>query len=153
MLERLLPASVTLSLHSGADGLEVVADAEQLERVMINLVVNAADAIVGPGVITIGVETNQLDQRAADVADVHPGTFAVIVVNDTGSGMSPDTLAHVFEPFFTTKPPGHGTGLGLATVFGIVRQAGGHVDVESTPHRGTTFRILLPAIGPEPRAA
>jgi two-component system, cell cycle sensor histidine kinase and response regulator CckA len=82
-----------------------------------------------------------------------PGTFAVITVNDTGSGMTPDTLAHVFEPFFTTKPPGEGTGLGLATVFGIIRQPGGQIDVESTPQRGTTFRILLPAAEPEPRAA
>lgn len=153
MLERLLPPAVTLSLHPGPEALEVVADAEQLERVMINLVVNAADAIVGPGVISIDVDTSQLDQRAADIADVRPGTFAVIVVHDTGCGMSPDTLAHVFEPFFTTKPPGQGTGLGLATVFGIVRQAGGQIDVESAPHRGATFRILLPAADVESRAA
>jgi PAS domain S-box-containing protein len=153
MLERLVPPSVNLSLYPGPEALEVVADAEQLERVMINLVVNAADAIVGRGVITIDVETSQLDQRAADVADVQPGTFAVIVVNDTGSGMNPDTLAHVFEPFFTTKPPGQGTGLGLATVFGIIRQAGGQIDVESTPQRGTTFRILLPTAEREHRAA
>jgi two-component system cell cycle sensor histidine kinase/response regulator CckA len=153
MLERLLRPTVTLSLHPGPESLEVVADAEQLERVMINLVVNAVDAIEGPGAIMIDVETSQLDQHAAEVADVHPGTFAVIVVNDTGCGMSPDTLAHVFEPFFTTKPAGQGTGLGLATVFGIIRQAGGQIDVESTPQRGTTFRILLPAAEPEPRAA
>jgi len=123
----------------------VVVDAEQLERVMINLVVNANDAIAGAGVITIHTETSQLDQQTAAGVDVQSGTFAVIVVGDTGAGMSADTLAHVFEPFFTTKPPGQGTGLGLATVFGIIRQAGGHVDVESVPHRGTTFRILLPA--------
>jgi signal transduction histidine kinase len=153
MLERLLAPGVALSLHPGPETLEVVADAEQMERVMINLVVNAGDAIVGPGSITIDVETNQLDQRAADAANVQPGTFAVIAVNDTGSGMSPDTLAHVFEPFFTTKPPGHGTGLGLATVFGIIRQAGGQVDVESAPQRGTTFRILLPVAEPERHAA
>jgi two-component system cell cycle sensor histidine kinase/response regulator CckA len=149
MLERLLPPTVTLTLDPGPDALEVVADTEQLERVIINLVVNAADAIVGPGAITIDVETSQLDRRAADVADVQPGTFAVIAVKDTGSGMSPDTLAHVFEPFFTTKPSGQGTGLGLATVFGIIRQAGGQIDVESAPQRGTTFRILLPAAQPE----
>jgi two-component system cell cycle sensor histidine kinase/response regulator CckA len=153
MLERLLPPTVTLSLHPGPEALEVTGDAEQLERVMINLVVNAGDAIVGRGVVTIEVETSQLDQRAADVAEVQPGTFAVITVNDTGSGMTPDTLAHVFEPFFTTKPPGEGTGLGLATVFGIIRQAGGQIDVESTPQRGTTFRILLPAAEPQPTAA
>ena len=153
MLERLLRPTVTLALHPGPESLEVVADAEQLERVMINLVVNAVDAIAGPGTIAIDVETSELDQRAAEVADVKPGTFAVIAVSDTGSGMSPDTLAHVFEPFFTTKPPGQGTGLGLATVFGIIRRAGGQIDVESIPQRGTTFRILLPAVELEPRAA
>ena len=155
MLERLLRPGVTLSLEPGPETLEVIADAEQLERVMINLLVNAVDAIRGTGVITIHVDTSQLDQEAAAMADVRQGTFAVIVVNDTGSGMSPDTLAHVFEPFFTTKPPGQGTGLGLATVFGIIRQAGGQIDVESVPHRGTTFRILLPQADPagehEPR--
>ena len=113
---------------------------------MINLVLNANDAIVGTGVISIHAETSRLDQQAAAGVDVHSGTFAVIVVSDTGAGMSADTLAHVFEPFFTTKPPGQGTGLGLATVFGIVRQAGGHIDVESMPQRGTAFRILLPAV-------
>jgi two-component system, cell cycle sensor histidine kinase and response regulator CckA len=148
MLERLLRPGITLSFEAGPETLEVVADAEQLERVMINLVVNAVDAIEGPGVITIHVETSQLDQHAAQVADVHPGRFAIIVVSDTGSGMTPDTLAHVFEPFFTTKPPGQGTGLGLATVFGIIRQAGGQIDVESIPKRGTTFRILLPIAEP-----
>lgn len=148
MLERLLRPGVTLAFDPGPASLEVVADAEQLERVMINLVVNAVDAIQGSGVITIHAETSQLDQRAAETADVQPGAFAVIVVNDTGTGMAPDTLAHVFEPFFTTKPPGQGTGLGLATVFGIVRQAGGQVDVESVPKRGTTFRVLLPTAGP-----
>jgi two-component system cell cycle sensor histidine kinase/response regulator CckA len=153
MLQRLLPATVTFSLHPGSETLEVVADTEQLERVMINLVANAADAIVGRGAVTIDVQTSQLDQRAADMANVHPGTFAVIAVTDTGSGMSPDTLAHVFEPFFTTKPPAQGTGLGLATVFGIVRQAGGQIDVESAPQRGTIFRILLPAAKPEPQTA
>jgi PAS domain S-box-containing protein len=148
MLERLIRPGVSLSLDPGPETLEVVADAEQLERVMINLVVNANDAIPGKGSIGVHVETSQLDQQAAAVADVHTGRFAVIVVSDTGSGMNPDTLAHVFEPFFTTKPPGQGTGLGLATVFGIIRQAGGQIDVESMPQRGTTFRILLPAAEP-----
>jgi len=153
MLERLLRPGITLAVDPGPDALEVVADAEQLERVMINLIVNANDAIAGTGAITIHVETSQLDQHAAAAADVQTGRFAVIAVSDTGSGMSPDTLAHVFEPFFTTKPPGQGTGLGLATVFGIIRQAGGQIDVESVPQRGTTFRILLPAVEPPPRPA
>jgi two-component system, cell cycle sensor histidine kinase and response regulator CckA len=153
MLERLLRPGVSLAVDPGPETLEVVADAEQLERVMINLIVNANDAIAGTGAITVHVETSQLDQHAAAVADVQSGRFAVIAVSDTGSGMIPDTLAHVFEPFFTTKPPGQGTGLGLATVFGIIRQAGGQIDVESVPQRGTTFRILLPAVEPATRAA
>ena len=148
MLERLLRPGITLSLAPGSDAVEVVADAEQLERVVINLVMNAVDAITGNGAIAIHAETSQLDLHAAQVADVQPGPFAMIVVRDTGVGMSPDTLAHVFEPFFTTKGPGQGTGLGLATVFGIIRQAGGHIDVESAPNRGTTFRILLPTAAP-----
>lgn len=148
MLERLLRPGVNLAFDPGAETLEVVVDAEQIERVMINLIVNANDAIAGTGVISIHVETMQLDQQAAAVADVQSGRFVVIAVNDTGSGMTADTLAHVFEPFFTTKPPGQGTGLGLATVFGIIRQAGGQIDVESVPQRGTTFRILLPVAEP-----
>jgi two-component system, cell cycle sensor histidine kinase and response regulator CckA len=153
MLERLARPGITLSLDPGPATIDVVADAEQLERVLINLVVNAVDAIATSGVITIHVETSQLDPHAAEVADVRPGTFAVIVVKDTGIGMTPDSLAHVFEPFFTTKAPGHGTGLGLATVFGIVRQAGGQIDVESAPKRGTTFRVLLPTADPAQRDA
>ena len=148
MLERLVRQGITLSLEPGPPTIDVIADAEQLERVMINLIVNAVDAIAGTGAITIHVEPSQLDVHAAKVADVQPGTFAAIIIKDTGVGMTPDTLAHVFEPFFTTKPPGQGTGLGLATVFGIVRQAGGQIDVESVPKRGTTFRVLLPTAEP-----
>lgn len=110
---------------------------------------NAVDAIVQRGSIAISVESMDIDERPASVANVQPGTFVAIVVRDTGTGMSADVLTHIFEPFFTTKPPEHGTGLGLATVFGIVRQAGGTVDVESAPQHGTTFRVLLPAARPD----
>ena len=146
ILERLLRPEITLSIRPAPDSLEVVADASQLERVMINLVMNAVDATAGAGSITIRVERSQLDARAAFVADVEPGAFATIVISDTGSGMTPDTLAHLFEPFFTTKPSGQGSGLGLATAFGIIRQAGGQIDVDSTPGLGSTFRILLPTV-------
>ena len=120
---------------------------------MINLVMNAVDAIAGAGSITIRFEQSQLDTRAAFVSDVEPGAFATISISDTGSGMAPDTLAHLFEPVFTTKTPGQGSGLGLATAFGIIRQAGGQIDVDSTPGLGSTFRILLPAAAPERQPA
>lgn len=153
MLDRLLRPEITLSIRPAPDSLEVVADARQLERVMINLVMNAVDAIAGAGSITIRFEQSQLDTRAAFVSDVEPGAFATISISDTGSGMAPDTLAHLFEPFFTTKTPGQGSGLGLATAFGIIRQAGGQIDVDSTPGLGSTFRILLPAAAPERQPA
>ncbi|MGQ0714736.1 MAG: PAS domain S-box protein [Gemmatimonadaceae bacterium] len=145
MLERLAGPSIALEVRLESETPEVIADAEQLERVMINLVMNALDAIPGRGSLTIDLESTSLDEAAAAVADVRPGSFVVIAVRDTGCGMSADVLAHIFEPFFTTKPPGQGTGLGLATVFGIVRQAGGTVDVESAPDHGAMFRVLLPA--------
>ena len=149
MLERLAGPSVALDMRVDMEPPEVIADADQLERVMINLVMNATDAIAGRGSITIAVEVAHLDERAACAANVRPGSFVVITVTDTGAGMSGEVLTHIFEPFYTTKPPGQGTGLGLATVFGIVRQAGGTIDVESIPHQGTTFRMILPTATPE----
>ena len=147
MLERLVGPDISIEMRAQSEVPEVIVDIEQLERVMLNLIMNAVDAIAGRGTIVIDAGTTNLDGRAAGAANIGPGTFVVISVTDTGSGMGPDVLAHLFEPFFTTKPPGQGTGLGLATVFGIVRQAGGTVDVESAPQRGTTFRILLPVAG------
>ncbi len=144
ILERLVAPDISIEMNAQREVPEVIVDVEQLERVMINLVMNSVDAIPGRGVIAIEARTADVDEHAATAANILPGTFVVISVADTGSGMGPDVLAHIFEPFFTTKPPGHGTGLGLATVFGIVRQAGGTVDVESAPQRGTTVRILLP---------
>jgi signal transduction histidine kinase len=149
MLERLVGPDISLDMSAHSEVPAVIVDVEQLERVMINLVMNSVDAIAARGTIAIDAGTTELDERAADAANIRPGTFVVISVTDTGSGMGPDVLAHLFEPFFTTKPPGQGTGLGLATVFGIVRQAGGTVDVESAPQRGTTFRVLLPVAAPD----
>jgi two-component system, cell cycle sensor histidine kinase and response regulator CckA len=149
MLERLVGPDISLEMRAPSEVPEVIADIEQLERVMINLVMNAIDAITGRGTIAIDAGTTSLDERAASAANIRPGMYVLISVADNGSGIGPDALAHLFEPFFTTKPPGQGTGLGLATVFGIVRQAGGTVDVESAPRRGTTFRILFPVAGPD----
>ena len=144
MLERLVGPDISLEMRADAEVPEVIVDVEQLERVLINLVMNAVDAIAGRGTIAIDTGTTDLDERAASAANIRPGKYVLISVTDNGSGMGPDVLAHLFEPFFTTKPPGQGTGLGLATVFGIVRQAGGTLDVESAPQRGTTVRILFP---------
>ena len=148
MLERLAGLDISLEMRAAGEVPEVIVDVEQLERVMINLLMNSVDAITGRGTIAIDARTTELGEPAAGAANIRPGAFVVISVADSGAGMGPDVLAHLFEPFFTTKPPGQGTGLGLATVFGIVRQAGGTVDVESAPQRGTTFRILLPVAGP-----
>jgi PAS domain S-box-containing protein len=144
MLERLAGPDIALEMRAHSEVPEVIVDVEQLERVIINLFMNAIDAIAGRGAIAIDATTTELDESSASAVNVRPGTFVVISVADNGSGMGPDVLAHLFEPFFTTKPPGQGTGLGLATVFGIIRQGGGTVDVESALQRGTTIRILFP---------
>lgn len=129
----------------------VHADPGQLEQVLLNLALNARDAMDYDGRLSVTVGTEQVTpgaiRRTARGAEVPPGTFAVLTVSDTGTGMDQSVQARLFEPFFTTKPVGQGTGLGLATVYGIVRQSGGFIAVESQLGRGTTFRILLPLVG------
>jgi two-component system cell cycle sensor histidine kinase/response regulator CckA len=146
MLARLLGGGIQL-VSVPADGLgRVRADAGQIEQILMNLAVNARDAMPRGGELTIetaNVDTGDADQPPCDRAQ---GGRVIITASDTRHGMDKGTLAHLFEPFFTTKPAGEGTGLGLATVFGIVQQSGGHVDVESEPSKGTLFRISLPRI-------
>jgi PAS domain S-box-containing protein len=156
LLGRLIGGGVELVVRTAADLPRVKADPVQIEQVLLNLAVNARDAMPGGGRLTIETRAAALPGgRAEDGSDIRPGPYAMVAVSDTGCGMTDEVRAHVFEPFYTTKGQGKGTGLGLATVYGIVKQSGGHVEVESAPGRGATFRVYLPAIGaagPQERA-
>jgi two-component system, cell cycle sensor histidine kinase and response regulator CckA len=144
MLRRLLEANIKFSAALGDGILPVRADRGQMEQVLLNLVVNARDAMAEGGELTIRSGVMEIDGETAARHEATPGAFAVLTVSDTGVGMSEETQAHIFEPFFTTKPRGQGTGLGLATCFGIVKQAGGFLDVTSTAGVGTTMAVYLP---------
>ena len=145
MTRRLLGEDVALQTDPGSGLYPIRVDVSQMEQILMNLVVNARDAMPSGGVLTIATENVDLDDdHADDQVGVRPGAYVALTVSDTGAGMDEATLARIFDPFFTTKDRGKGTGLGLATVFGIVQQSGGHVSVESKPGKGTTFRIILP---------
>jgi two-component system cell cycle sensor histidine kinase/response regulator CckA len=145
MLRRLLGDHLgfTMTLHDEA--CPVLADAGQLEQVIVNLAVNARDAMPDGGRLTVATACVELGAPAAGAdGGAGAGPHVLLAVSDTGLGMSAETQAHIFEPFFTTKDPGKGTGLGLATVYGIVHQSGGHLRVTSEPNQGSTFQIFLP---------
>jgi signal transduction histidine kinase/CheY-like chemotaxis protein len=148
MLERVLGEDVVLVTHLAGDLGAIEADRGQIEQVVMNLVVNARDAMPGGGTLTIETAEVSLDDaRAAELGDLTPGRHVRLTVRDTGTGISPEALAHVFDPFFTTKDVGQGTGLGLATVYGIVRQTGGGITVESRPGHGACFTLYFPREG------
>jgi PAS domain S-box-containing protein len=145
MLLRLIGEDIELHWSPGAGVWPVKVDPGQIDQILANLTVNARDAIEGDGRITI--ETANVTIDSADAAahpDSAPGEYVMLAVSDTGRGLDESVRAHLFEPFFTTKGPGKGTGLGLATVFGIIRQNNGFIDAASEPGHGTTFRLYLP---------
>jgi PAS domain S-box-containing protein len=147
MLRRTIREDIQIHLLLHDDSGAVLADAGQIEQVLANLAVNAQDALPGGGEMTVEVSNVDLDDAwVLAHPGASPGAFVCLTVSDTGLGMPPQIIEHLFEPFFTTKELGQGTGLGLATVYGIVRQHGGAIDVESEPGRGSTFRIYLPRV-------
>ncbi len=146
LLNRLLGEKVTLSLKSSEALSPVRADKRQLEQVLMNLVVNARDAMAEGGVVTIETENLHLaNGLKRNRAIVEPGEYVSIRVSDDGAGISPDRLEKIFEPFYTTKKTGEGTGLGLSMAYGIIKQTGGFIFVDSARGQGTSFQILLPA--------
>jgi PAS domain S-box-containing protein len=151
MLERLIGEHIDLRTTLRPGVYRVLVDPGQIEQVLMNLVVNAREAMPAGGRITIETGNVDLSEAACrSITELEPGPYAMIAVSDTGCGMDAETLAHVFDPFFTTRSDRGGTGLGLATVYGIVKQSLGHITVTSQPREGTVFTILLPRTA-EPR--
>ncbi len=158
LLRRTLGEHIDLAITAEPALWRVKADRGQLEQVLVNLAVNARDAMPGGGRLTIDTANKEVDDAyAANHPDLKPGRYARLRVSDSGVGMDRATVGRVFEPFFTTKPKGRGTGLGLATVYGVVKQAGGTIDIYSEPGLGTSVSVLLPATdedaAPLPRTA
>jgi PAS domain S-box-containing protein len=146
LLKRLIPEDILLTFRLGSIPGCIKADPGQFEQVLLNLIVNARDAIHGGGSITVETTPCDLWQPNGDHPGIPEGSYVLLIVRDTGTGMTPETQAKMFEPFFTTKPEGKGTGLGLAIVHGVVTQHGGFIRLTSQLGRGTTFTIYLPRV-------
>jgi two-component system, cell cycle sensor histidine kinase and response regulator CckA len=145
ILQRLIREDIRLAWCPAGELWRLRMDASQLDQILTNLCVNARDAIAGAGTVTISAANESLSVNSAPAhPDLPPGDYVRLTVTDDGRGMDRETLAHIFEPFFTTKGVGAGTGLGLSTVYGIVRQNGGTISADSEPGKGTTFIIYLP---------
>lgn len=147
MLARVIGEDIALVANLHPSLMPVKADPGQIEQVLMNLAINARDAMPQGG--TLAMQTSNVEVRAEQARDLElaPGQYVMLRVTDNGLGMDAETLSHIFEPFFTTKPMGKGTGLGLATAYGIVKQSGGSIQVESAAGWGSEFRIYLPAAG------
>ena len=152
MLGRLIGEDIELRCIASEDMPELLADPGLVEQVVINMAVNARDAMPNGGRLTVVTKAVTLQAEVARKLGLEPGQFGMIEISDTGSGMPPEVLAHIFEPFFTTKEAGKGTGLGLATAYGVISQAGGAITVDSELGRGTRFQIYLPLADDAARA-
>jgi signal transduction histidine kinase/CHASE2 domain-containing sensor protein len=146
IIERVIGEDVTLKLQTEKQVHNILADPSHMEQVIMNLSVNARDAMPKGGTLTIETDDVELDEQyARHHAGVTPGPYVILTVADSGIGMGPEVREHIFEPFFTTKKPGQGTGLGMSTVFGIIKQLSGHIHVYSEEGKGSVFKIYLPA--------
>jgi CheY-like chemotaxis protein len=146
MLRRLIGEDIELNWIPGQDTRTILIDPAQFDQLLVNMALNARDAMDGPGTLTIESVNSQFDAGDCRVhPECTPGAYSTVIISDSGRGMEPDVIPHIFEPFFTTKGTGEGSGLGLATVHGIVRQNNGFITVYSEPGRGTTFRIHFPS--------
>ena len=149
MLLRTIAKSIKMDLNLSRELSLVDADPNQLAQVIMNLMLNARDAMPDGGTLSIETRNVLLDEEyCSKHFDVKPGNYVRLVFSDTGEGMDKSTMDHIFEPFFSTKEVGKGTGLGLATVYGIVKNHAGHLTCESYPGKGSTFRIYFPVVKP-----
>jgi two-component system cell cycle sensor histidine kinase/response regulator CckA len=145
LLSRSIGAHIELIIELATDVPDIVADRGQVEQVLLNLAINARDAMPGGGSLTITTSLAELDEAYCGIhPGARPGRYAELAVADTGTGISAEVVSHIFDPFFTTKPEGLGTGLGLSTVYGIITSAGGSISLDSEPGAGTTFRLYFP---------
>jgi PAS domain S-box-containing protein len=153
LLRRALGETIEVKTHMAAGLWPTRADPNELEHAMLNLAVNARDAMPNGGTLSIEAENTHLDAAYAEHnLEVKPGAYVMVAITDTGAGMNKDVIDRAFEPFFTTKPIGQGSGLGLSMVYGFVKQSGGHIKVYSEPGHGTTVRLYLPRFAEQPEA-
>jgi len=153
LLRHVVSEAVELVTRPAARAPHAFADRAQVQHMLVNLALNARDAMPDGGTLRITTANVDVDGERGAEHGAAPGSYIVVSVRDTGHGMDAETKARAFEPFFTTKPPGHGAGLGLASVYGSVTQSGGFIRVTTEPERGTTFDLHLPCAGPAPVAA